>query len=127
MMQALVPPMEEAGIPSRDIKMEAFGPASIKKKKPSEDSGAAKESDSATLIRFSKTKVKWDGESSILEMAEENGVEIDSSCRSGTCGTCQVRVLSGKVKYEDEPGFDPDEGSCLTCVGIPDGDVELDV
>lgn len=127
MMQALVPSMEAAGIPSRDIKMEAFGPASIKKKKPSEDSGAATESDSATVIRFSNSEVKWDGESSILEMAEENGVEIDNSCRSGSCGTCQVRVVSGKVKYEDEPGFDPDDGSCLTCVGIPDGDVELDV
>ncbi|RDV00680.1 oxidoreductase [Trinickia dinghuensis] len=32
---------------------------------------------------------------SILEMAEENGVDIDSSCQEGVCGSCETKVLSG--------------------------------
>ena len=127
MMQAMVPAMEAAGIPGSDIKMEAFGPASVKKKKTAKDQPVEAPDGSATLIRFSNREVKWDGESSILELAEEHDVEIDSGCRSGSCGTCQVRVISGKVKYEEEPAFEPDEGHCLTCVGTPDGEVELDV
>ena len=127
MMQAMVPSMEEAGIRTHDIKMEAFGPASIKKKKSSNEEKASAIEASTPLISFANKAVKWDGESSILEMAEENEVEIDSSCRSGSCGTCQVRLLSGKVKYDDEPACEPDDGNCLTCVGVPDGDIELDV
>ncbi|PDT50877.1 MULTISPECIES: PDR/VanB family oxidoreductase [Sinorhizobium] len=32
---------------------------------------------------------------SILEMAEDAGVDIDSSCQEGVCGSCETRVLSG--------------------------------
>lgn len=33
---------------------------------------------------------------SILECLEDSGVEILSSCRSGTCGTCLTGVLDGQ-------------------------------
>ena len=79
-------------------------------------------------IHFSKSDVTvpWDGSSSILDMAEEHDVEIESSCRAGSCGTCQVKVVSGKISYEDEPSAEPDAGNCLSCVGMPEGDVEID-
>jgi ferredoxin-NADP reductase len=32
---------------------------------------------------------------SILEMAEEFGVDIDSSCQDGVCGTCETKVILG--------------------------------
>ncbi|MAJ29154.1 hypothetical protein CBD41_07035 [bacterium TMED181] len=122
MMEALVPSLESAGIQSRDLKMEAFGPASVKKKKV-----ATEDASGQATIDFGSQAIQWDGESSILEMAEENDIEIDSGCRSGSCGTCQVRLISGKVKYEEDPTADPDEGHCLTCVGIPDGDIKVEV
>ncbi len=125
MMQALVPSLESAGIPSRDLKMEAFGPASVKKKKAPKAETDTPSGNSS--IHFGTETIQWDGESSILEMAEENDIEIDSSCRSGSCGTCQVRLISGKVKYEEDPAAEPDEGHCLTCVGIPDGDIKVEV
>jgi len=39
---------------------------------------------------------------SILEMAEELGVDIDSSCQEGVCGTCETGVLSGTPDHRDE-------------------------
>jgi ferredoxin-NADP reductase len=38
---------------------------------------------------------------SILEAIEEAGVVIDSSCREGTCGTCETRVLAGVPDHRD--------------------------
>ena len=38
---------------------------------------------------------------SILEMAEEAGVFVLSSCREGTCGTCETPVLEGEVDHRD--------------------------
>lgn len=39
---------------------------------------------------------------SILEVLEEHGVEVDFSCREGTCGTCEVNVLSGTPDHRDD-------------------------
>ncbi|WP_433796123.1 PDR/VanB family oxidoreductase [Actinoplanes sp. CA-252034] len=38
---------------------------------------------------------------SILEVVEAAGVAILSSCREGTCGTCETTVLSGVVDHRD--------------------------
>jgi ferredoxin len=38
---------------------------------------------------------------SILEVVEEAGVFVLSSCREGTCGTCETPVLEGDVDHRD--------------------------
>ncbi|MGW4064635.1 PDR/VanB family oxidoreductase [Amycolatopsis sp. NPDC004747] len=38
---------------------------------------------------------------SILEVVEEAGVTILSSCREGTCGTCETGVLGGEPDHRD--------------------------
>lgn len=38
---------------------------------------------------------------SILEVVEESGVPVLSSCQEGTCGTCETAVLSGKPDHRD--------------------------
>lgn len=38
---------------------------------------------------------------SILEVAEEAGALVVSSCREGTCGTCETPVLEGEVEHRD--------------------------
>lgn len=40
-------------------------------------------------------------ERSILDVAEEHGVVVPSSCRVGTCGTCEVAVVDGDVEHRD--------------------------
>ncbi|MGP4043169.1 PDR/VanB family oxidoreductase [Streptomyces sp. 2A115] len=38
---------------------------------------------------------------SVLETVEEAGVDVDSSCREGTCGTCETDVLDGTPDHRD--------------------------
>jgi ferredoxin-NADP reductase len=40
-------------------------------------------------------------ERSILEVVEEAGVLVLSSCREGTCGTCETPVIAGEVDHRD--------------------------
>ncbi len=64
----------------------------------------------------------------ILDVAEQNGVAIDSSCRSGSCGTCKTKLVSGEVSYDGEPDGleDSDTGYILTCIARPVGQVQID-
>jgi len=38
---------------------------------------------------------------SILEIVEDSGVAVLSSCQEGTCGTCETAVLSGRPDHRD--------------------------
>ncbi len=45
---------------------------------------------------------------SILDVVEESGVLVLSSCQEGTCGTCETPVLEGEVDHRDSI-LTPDE------------------
>ncbi|MFC9980516.1 PDR/VanB family oxidoreductase [Gordonia sp. NPDC127522] len=52
--------------------------------------------------------VELDGETyrvpadrSIVEVLEENGCDVDTSCQEGICGTCIMQVLSGEPEHRD--------------------------
>ena len=38
---------------------------------------------------------------SVLQVLEETGIGVLSSCREGTCGTCETSVLAGAVDHRD--------------------------
>lgn len=67
----------------------------------------------------------------ILDVVEQAGGTIDSSCRAGSCGTCKHKLLSGSVKYDsDISGLseaEVAEGYILTCSAHPVGNVVLDL
>ena len=43
----------------------------------------------------------------VLEAAEDLGVNINYDCRSGICGTCKTKLLSGRVTMETQDALDP--------------------
>lgn len=47
------------------------------------------------------TVLKVAPDRSILDVVEESGVSVLSSCREGTCGTCETEVLSGEPDHRD--------------------------
>jgi ferredoxin-nitrite reductase len=73
-------------------------------------------------------EVTTNDSTSILEAAEAQGVEIDNSCRAGTCGVCAGKLLKGEVKYDTdcEAIADLESGYILTCSAKPVGNVVVD-
>jgi ferredoxin len=64
--------------------------------------------------------VQWTpGDGSLLEFAEAKGIDAPSSCRSGMCGTCSTRLLSGSVRYTGEVEAVVQSGSTLICMAHP--------
>lgn len=64
--------------------------------------------------------------STLLELAENNGVLIPYGCRQGQCGTCAIRVLRGSVQMSTDAGLTPeqkDAGYVLPCVSRAEGSV----
>ncbi|WP_120003912.1 PDR/VanB family oxidoreductase [Nesterenkonia muleiensis] len=63
---------------------------------------------------------------SLLDTLKDQGVAVSSSCRSGTCGTCRLRVLSGKVQHRDLALSDLErQDVMLCCVSRAEGEIEL--
>jgi ferredoxin-NADP reductase len=119
MMQTLVPALAEWGVPVTDIHHEAFGPASIKLPGAAEPAAPAV---SGVEVRFQRSgrTLTWDGkDASLLDFAERHGLEVESGCRSGGCGSCETRLIDGSVQYENAPDHDVTSGHCLLCVGRP--------
>ena len=65
----------------------------------------------------------------ILEVAEAVGVDIENSCRAGTCGSCKVKLLDGAVEMEFEDSLEPAEkaeGWVLACQAKTKANVKVD-
>ena len=128
MMQSLVPALREWGVQADDIHFEAFGPASVRPTGPLSNEPALATTASVD-VRFGRSgrTLAWDGQdANLLDFAERHGLEVDSGCRSGSCGACQTRLVSGVVGYADKPDHDIPKGHCLLCVGKPQSALVLE-
>ena len=82
------------------------------------------------VFMHSKKVCQASAGSTLLDLAERNGVQIPYGCRQGLCGTCATRVLSGTVQMDVETGLSAEQknaGYVLPCVGRAEGTVVLSV
>jgi glycine betaine catabolism B len=120
--------------PGSGISNSAVGIAPEQSPPPQKLGGSGSERASSQLaVVFSKSgkEVACDGEESILELAEQEGVRIRSSCRAGSCGSCKKLKIGGEVRMEnfDPEALEPEEqaaGYILTCISYPMGRVVVD-
>ncbi|MEV0844854.1 PDR/VanB family oxidoreductase [Streptomyces sp. NPDC049954] len=82
-----------AGLPPGSLHMERFTPR--------EPGGATQQQGFGIELVQSGLSLDVPPDKSILEVLEENGVSLLSSCRAGICGTCETAVLEGVPEHRD--------------------------
>jgi ferredoxin-NADP reductase len=91
---------------------------------------ASASSDPAVCFARSGKEVAADGSTSILELAEQEGIQLPSACRVGACGACKVLTRKGQVHYDTSPmalsATDKQAGYALACVAYPIDRVEVE-
>lgn len=134
--EAVKATLAELGVPSERIKTEAFGPA-VGKPMPlaTGPSRRDEESHNGTLtlptVSFARSDrtAPLPPDKTVLDIADEVGVDIDNYCRVGTCGSCKVRLLSGEVTMEVQDSLDANDkagGVILACQAKSKGNVVVD-
>jgi ferredoxin-NADP reductase len=137
LMEAVKKALIELGAPAGRIKTEAFGPALGKPEptRPQAAPPAGAEGEAARLalptVTFSQSdkSAPLPPDKVILDVADEIGVEIDNSCRVGTCGVCRVKLLSGQVTMAVEDGLEPgdkENNIILACQARSTGNVVVE-
>lgn len=59
----------------------------------------------------------------VLDAAEDAGLDLPYSCRGGVCSTCRTRVLQGSVSMLENSSLDTrelDNGYVLACQAVPE-------
>lgn len=126
MMASMVAGLEDWGVPDARIHFEAFGPASVKRRAPASPVQEAGTDIQVTFARSGTTAIWRRSAGTLLDFAEQEGIPVDSSCRSGACGTCRTTITAGEVSYNQPPDYDPEPGTCLLCVCTPKSSVTLE-
>jgi ferredoxin-NADP reductase/DMSO/TMAO reductase YedYZ heme-binding membrane subunit len=136
MMEPTVQLLKDIGVPADQIKMEEF----IAAKKTEADAattsvsvvGAEPIPDGAeAVLTFSQSgkSAAIPSDKTLLEVAEDAGVNIDFECRSGICGRCKTRLLRGGVTMETQDALSAEEkskGIILMCQAHANGPVTVE-
>lgn len=143
-MQSVKALLEKLGFPMQNYHEESFGTPKSAKRSALSTTAPVQPSTSnppplhtpalpsAPIVHFAQSnkEVSADQAESILEVAEQHGIKIRSSCKQGVCGACKKRKLEGEIRYESEPdALDPGDqeaGYILTCVAAPVGRVVIE-
>lgn len=131
MMDATKDMLSELGMPATHIKTEAFGGASPKKTAAKPEIAPNTSVKNTRQVRFSlsNTQAQAGPDETVLDVADELDVDIENSCRAGSCGSCKVKLLRGDVDMEVDDGLEPEDkvsGYILACQAIPKSDVEVE-
>lgn len=125
MMHQMVADLGTWGVPKDDIHFEAFGPSSVGGGAPK----AATPLAAPVEVVFARSgrSLSFTGEDeNLLALADRHDLPMEAGCRAGNCGSCATAVLEGAVTYDTPPAEAPAPGSCLPCVGRPQGRLVLD-
>ncbi len=79
-------------------------------------------------VRFENRSFEWASGESLLECLERNKVDVASSCRSGACHSCLVKVVEGPISPVAQLGLKEtwkQQRLCLSCVSTEHADITV--
>ena len=81
------------------------------------------------VLGRSQRTIRIQPSQTILQAVREAGVECESSCESGLCGTCKTRYVGGRPEHNDYSLSDEEreEFVLICCAGIAAGPLVLDL
>jgi ferredoxin-NADP reductase/Fe-S-cluster-containing hydrogenase component 2 len=126
MMDAVKAALVGLGVPERQIQTEAFGTV---KSDPTARRPLAAAVAGSVRFQASDVAAPVPEGATILEAADQAGVFIDNACRSGTCGSCRIRLLAGNVRMAVQDALSAEDkatGYILACQARVRGDVKVD-
>ena len=104
--------------PEDQIHFEDFNPQSGKEYVNSAFTVSIKSTGASFQVREAST---------ILETLRSNGLRVPSSCESGTCGSCKMKLVSGEVEHRDFVLESNEyDSAIMVCVSRGKGDIEID-
>jgi len=125
MMEPTIRLLHERGVPSEQIRSEAFlaakrtdaaRPAAGAEASPvispamngasSPDPAIEQPGPPAVIFALSARSALLSPEKTLLELSEQAGLNIDYECRSGVCGRCKTKLLAGCVTMEVQDALD---------------------
>jgi ferredoxin-NADP reductase len=116
--------LSSLGVDESRITQESFGESRV----PGNPAQQIDHTVGAVEFVLSQKICELHASSTLLEVAESNGVRIPYGCRQGQCGTCATRLLCGSVRMDTEAGLtaeQKDAGYVLPCVSRGKGSVVL--
>jgi Na+-transporting NADH:ubiquinone oxidoreductase subunit NqrF len=126
MMDAVKGVLVGMGLPENQLRTEAFGTVT---RDPTAKSARSSDIAGNVFFQASDTSAPVPVDATILDVADELGVFIDNACRSGTCASCRVKLLSGHVTMPIQDALtdhDKTEGYVLACQARIHGDVSVE-
>ncbi|OSZ77141.1 oxidoreductase [Chitinophagaceae bacterium IBVUCB2] len=140
MMNAVKLMLEELKVPKENVMVEVFAGPPPKTAQPATEKvgdeaikpTAPEKAGETGVVTFSKSNktAVLTPDKTILEASEEVGVNIEYSCRIGTCGICKVKLVSGQVKMAVEDALTEDDKAqniILACQAKATEAVTIDV
>ena len=123
--------LKSRGIPKSKLFKESFVAPTIPKEQPREESGTLSTRSVTVVYDGEEHNFPVDPDSTILETALDLDIDLPYSCQSGLCTACRGKLVSGKIKMDEEEGLsdtEREEGYVLTCVGHPlTDDVKIEI
>jgi len=135
MMTAMRESLVEMGVPDADVLQEAFVSRPAVESRADTDADVADEPPlpdgtvANIVFRRAGKTAELSRDQTVLDAAEEAGVDIPFECRSGICGQCKTPLVAGRVTMDVQDALtvaDRLKGLILACQAHARGDVEVD-
>ncbi|MBR1841693.1 MAG: iron-sulfur cluster-binding domain-containing protein [Oscillospiraceae bacterium] len=124
--------LKKLNVPQRRVRFEVFGQAKDIAKFAGYPTDVADKTFNMTVVRgISETVIPAKATESIAVALERAGIRIETACRSGECGFCRTKVISGSYyvcpEGDGRREADKDFNYVHACAAYPTSDIKIKI